>query len=162
MKTPVKLQWFQAMQEKPQHIAGSGFSPPPDTIDISINIKIKIGKDHKSSNQHSWTYQGWQLLCLINAVLPAPCGTLLFEPRADVSALYEVYVLSVVIARPHQDTQEVQIITQVLGESRLHTAERDQWNETHLLEPVTEITWNTTVLLQRSCVATCEVHAVYF
>jgi len=46
------------------------------------------------------------------------------EPPADVSALYEVYVLLIVTAWSHQDTQEVQIVTQVLDEGRPHTVER--------------------------------------
>jgi len=46
------------------------------------------------------------------------------EPPADVSALDEVCVVLIVTARPHQDTQEVQIITQVLDERRPRTAER--------------------------------------
>ncbi len=45
------------------------------------------------------------------------------EPPADVSALDEVYVVLVVAAWSHQDTQEVQIVTQVLDERRPHAAE---------------------------------------
>lgn len=48
------------------------------------------------------------------------------EPPADVSARYEVYVVLIVIAWPHQNTQEVQIVTQVLDERRPHAAERTE------------------------------------
>lgn len=44
------------------------------------------------------------------------------EPLADVSALYEVYVVLIVTARSHQHTQEVEIVTQVLDEWGPHTA----------------------------------------
>lgn len=46
------------------------------------------------------------------------------EPPTDVCALYKVHVVPVVAAWPHQDTQEVQIITQVFNERGPHTAER--------------------------------------
>lgn len=46
------------------------------------------------------------------------------EPPADVSALYEVYVVLIVTAWSHQHTQEVEIVTQVLDEWGPHTAER--------------------------------------
>lgn len=44
------------------------------------------------------------------------------EPPADVSALYEVYVVLIVTARSNQYTQKVQIVTQVLDERGPPTA----------------------------------------
>lgn len=109
---------------------------------------MKKVKDYKSSNQYSWTYQRWWVLGLIVAILPITWGMLLLEPRADVSALYEVYVLFVVTAWPHQDTQKVQIVTQVLDERRPHTTKRrgrNHWKETNLFETLTEIALSATL-----------------
>lgn len=50
----------------------------------------------------------------------------LLQPSADVSPLYEVYVVLIVAARPHQDAQEVQVIAQVLHERRPLPAERQR------------------------------------
>lgn len=49
---------------------------------------------------------------------------MLLEPLADVSTLYEVYVVLVVAAGSDQDAQEVQVVAQVLDERRLHTARK--------------------------------------
>lgn len=49
---------------------------------------------------------------------------MLLQLPADVSALYEVYVFFIVATWSHEDTHEVQIVTQVLDERRPHTAER--------------------------------------
>lgn len=51
---------------------------------------------------------------------------MLLEPLADVSTLYEVYVVLVVAAGSDQDAQEVQVVAQVLDERRLHTARKNQ------------------------------------
>lgn len=40
------------------------------------------------------------------------------EPPADVSTLYEVQVVPIVAARPHQDAQEVQVVAEVLEQRR--------------------------------------------
>lgn len=50
---------------------------------------------------------------------------MLLEPLADVSTLYEVYVVLVVAAGSDQDAQEVQVVAQVLDERRLHTARKN-------------------------------------
>lgn len=57
------------------------------------------------------------------AVLPITCRRAQPEPLTDVSALNEVYVIFIVTARSSQDTQEVQVVTQVLNERRPHAAE---------------------------------------
>lgn len=72
----------------------------------------------------SCLYQGGRFRCLFIAVLPVTCPRVLAKPPADVSALYEVYVLFKVTAWSHEDTQEVEVVTQVLEERRPHTAGR--------------------------------------
>lgn len=49
---------------------------------------------------------------------------MLLESAADVSALNEVYVVPEVIAGSHQDTQEVEIVTQVFNKRRPRAVER--------------------------------------
>lgn len=57
-------------------------------------------------------------------VLAAPCGGMLPQPAVYVPALYEVDVVLIVTARPHQDAQEVHVVAQVLQERRSRSAER--------------------------------------
>ena len=65
-------------------------------------------------------YQRGEVGALVGAVEVAvarPLG-LLPEPPVDVSALYEVHVVLVVAAGPHQHAEEVQVVAQVLHQSR--------------------------------------------
>lgn len=52
------------------------------------------------------------------AVLPVTGSGEAPQPPADVSALYEVQVVPIVAARPHQDAQEVQVVAEVLQQRR--------------------------------------------
>lgn len=77
---------------------------------------------YKKANMNWRAYQWWWVRCPIIAILPVTCLRVLLEPLADVSALYEVFVDLIVIARSDQDTQKVKIVTQVLNKRRPHTA----------------------------------------
>lgn len=55
------------------------------------------------------------------------------EPPADVSALYEVQVVPVVAARPHQDAQEVQVVAEVLAERGPGAADREGRRRSHTI-----------------------------
>lgn len=58
--------------------------------------------------------------------MPITRQRVLPEFPADVCALYEVFVVLIVTARPNQDTQKVQIVAQILSKRGLLTAEKER------------------------------------
>lgn len=72
----------------------------------------------------SGTYSRRYVRSGVVTILPATRGGVLPHPAVYVSALYEVHVVLIVTARPHQDTQEVHVVAQVLQERRPRSAER--------------------------------------
>lgn len=93
---------------------------PPAVHSLAVSFyKMRAS----SSKAYSRAYQRRRVGCLIETILSGTRPSALPEPLADVPALYKVYVVLVVTARPHQHTQEVQIVTQVFNERGPHTAE---------------------------------------
>lgn len=74
-------------------------------------------------------YQRRRLQRLAVAVLSVKGAGGVPEPPADVSALYEVQVVPIVAARPHQDAQEVQVVAEVLDQRRPGAADREETSQ---------------------------------